>query len=228
MTLTVLYPPPPNQTDYTAFLRSIGFDTTVLPDNSPYIPDSLQIAIDIVNSALATAAPNEYTRAVYNLATDILINYAPDQTPALASLVWASGSVTATAVAALPTNIINGSQIMTTLAGQTPVGYSGTQKALVVSGNSFTYPLANNPGAETVPGTYSTSFFADLRKQWNIGAITTGVVTETHDESTGTSILNPEQMKQFTLADLQNMKTPYGRAYLAFAQKYGQTLWGLN
>lgn len=228
MSFPVLYPPPPNQTDYTAFLRSIGFDTTVLPDNSPYIPNSLQTAIDTVNGDLAVAAPNEYTLAVYNLATDVLINYCPDQTPALASLVWASGTVTAVAAAALPTNIVNGSQIITTLAGQSPAAYSGTQKALVVAGNSFTYPLASDPGAATAPGTYSVSFFADLRKQWNINAITTGVVTSTFDEGTGTTVLNPEQMKAFTQADLQTMKTPYGRAYIAFAQKYGQTLWGLS
>ena len=34
-------------------------------------------------------------------------------------------------------------------------------------------------------------------------------------------------MKDFTLANLQNLKTPYGRQYLAWAQAYGP-LWGLS
>lgn len=228
MTLSLVYPPPPNVTDYTAFLRGIGFDTTVLPDASPYIPDTLQTAIDVVNQDLYNAAPNEGTRATYNLAADTLINLAPDQTPALATLSWSSGVVTATAAASLPTNLIVGGMFVTTVAGASPVAYNGTQQATVTAGNAFTYPLASDPGTETVPGTYSTSFFATLRKQWNINSMVPGIVSESHDESTGSSYLNQEQMKEFTLANLQSMKTPYGRAYLAFAQSYGQTLWGLT
>lgn len=228
MALALLYPPPPNQTDYTAFLRSLGFDATVLPDASPYIPDSLQVAIDITNEVLQCVAPNEAVRAIYNLGADTLLNYVPDQTPPLASLAWAGGVVTATTAAPLPSNLLVGSTFVTIVAGTTPVGYSGTVSATVTAGNAFTYALASDPGAETVPGTYSANFFASLRARWNVNAITTGLVSASNDESTGMSVLNPEQMKEFTLANLQQMKTPYGRAYLAFAQSYGQTLWGLT
>lgn len=229
MTLALIYPPPANVTDYTSFLRNAcGFDTTVLPDNSPWIPYSLQIALDTVNQALVCAAPNEAVLAQYNLAADTLINYVPDVTPALASLTWAGGVVTATAAAALPSNLVNGAAFATVVAGTTPAGYSGGVAGTVTSGNTFTYPLTSNPGAETVPGTYLSTFFASLRDQWNIDTVSTGVVSESHDESTGSSFLVPDQMKSFTLADLQNLKTPYGRAYMAFAQKYGQTIWGLT
>jgi hypothetical protein len=40
-------------------------------------------------------------------------------------------------------------------------------------------------------------------------------------------LLNPEAMKTFTLANLQNLKTPWGREYLAIAQRAGTT-WGLT
>lgn len=121
---------------------------------SPFIPDTLQFALDVMNPVLICVSPNLSTVAIYNLAADFLINIGQD------------------------------------------------------------YP--------------GQTWFADLRKQWNIGAIVTGVVSETHDESTGTSLLNPEQFKDLTLSDLQALKTPYGRFYMGFAQKYGQTLWGLT
>jgi hypothetical protein len=224
----LVYNPPANLTDYTSFLRAVGFDATVLPDASPYIPNSLQIALDIVNQTLAAAAPNEAVLATYNLGADILVNSCPDQAPALTGLTWAAGVATATAAAVLPSSWVAGNAYQTTVAGATPLGYNGTVQATPTSGNTFTYPLAADPGMETVPGTYTTGFFAALRKQWNILAPVTGVVAESHDESTGTSVLNPEQMKEFTMANLQQMKTPYGRAYIAFAQSYGQTLWGLT
>lgn len=229
MTLALVYNPPANVTDYTAFLRNVcGFDTTVLPDASAWIPYTLQLSLDTVNTALVCVAPNEGVLAQYNLAADTLINYVPDVTPALASLAWASGVVTATAAAALPVNLVVGSVFDTVVAGATPAGYNGSVEATVLTGNSFTYALSVNPGAETVPGTYAATFFADLRAKWNVNAISTGVVSETHDESTGSSFVVPEQFKDLTLTDLQNLKTPYGRAYMAFAQKYGQTLWGLT
>jgi hypothetical protein len=30
------------------------------------------------------------------------------------------------------------------------------------------------------------------------------------------------------MGNLQNLKTPYGRAYLAFAQDYGPSVWGIS
>jgi hypothetical protein len=35
-------------------------------------------------------------------------------------------------------------------------------------------------------------------------------------------------MQRLTLAQLQNLKTPYGREYLALAQSYGPNVWGLS
>lgn len=227
--LALVYPPPANVTDYTAFLRGVcGIDTTVLPDNSPWIPYTLQLSLDTVNCALVQVAPNEAVLAQYNLAADFLINYAPDSALALTSLVWAGGVVTATAALALPSNLVNGNAFLTTLAGQAPLAYSGSVQALVTAGNAFTYLLTADPGTETVPGTYTSTYFAGLRGQYGIDNVSTGVVSETHDESTGSSFVVPEQFKDLTIGDLQNLKTPYGRAYMAFAQKYGQTLWGLS
>jgi hypothetical protein len=70
---------PVNTVDYTAFLRLQGFTTTVLPDNSPAIPFSLTIASEVTNDWFNSFSPFIYVIMVYNLATDRLVNFAPDQ-----------------------------------------------------------------------------------------------------------------------------------------------------
>jgi hypothetical protein len=71
------------------------------------------------------------------------------------------------------------------------------------------------------------TYFADLRNSYNINSFAPGVVTSSTDSSTSTGLQPIEAMKNLTLANLQNLKTPYGRTYLGYAQAYG-TLWGLT
>lgn len=71
------------------------------------------------------------------------------------------------------------------------------------------------------------TYFEDLRKAFGINKFSAGVVSSTSDVSTSTSLLNPDFMKGLTFGDLQMLKTPYGRAYMAMAQSQG-TLWGLS
>ena len=66
--------------------------------------------------------------------------------------------------------------------------------------------------------------FAALGLGYGIRA---GVISASNDESTGESVLNPEFMKTLTLGNLQNLKTPWGRQYLAFAMDFGET-WGIS
>lgn len=77
---------------------------------------------------------------------------------ALTSLTWASGTVTATATAAL--ELTSGATFTTTIAGATPAAYNGTYVATVTGANTFTYSLASNPGTETVAGTYTPPYSA--------------------------------------------------------------------
>lgn len=72
------------------------------------------------------------------------------------------------------------------------------------------------------------TYFADLRAKLSITTITTGVMSSGADAGTSAGMLNPEQMQLLTFQDLQTLKTPYGRQYMAFAQMYGRTLWGVN
>ena len=40
-------------------------------------------------------------------------------------------------------------------------------------------------------------------------------------------MLNPDWAKLMTITNLEMTRTPYGRAYLGFAQEYGPVAWGL-
>jgi hypothetical protein len=126
----------------------------VIMVTNPQVYPMLRLALDIVTEFLAFASCTIYTYAVYNLATDRLINFAND-----------------------------------------------------------------------IPG---QSYFMDKRRDLRITDVSVGVAAQASDQGTAVGILNPEQMKLFTLQDLQTLKTPFGRQYMAYAQMYGQSPWGLT
>ena len=68
------------QVGFLEFIRStMQISSVFLPDNSPVIEQSYAIAIDTVSLIIQQASGNIYDIAVYNLAGDLLINYAEDQ-----------------------------------------------------------------------------------------------------------------------------------------------------
>ena len=71
------------------------------------------------------------------------------------------------------------------------------------------------------------TYFAGLRKTFHTNDFIAGVVENASDQSTSDGLHIPESLSNLTLADLQNLKTPYGRTYLSLAQKVG-SLWGLS
>jgi hypothetical protein len=71
-------------------------------------------------------------------------------------------------------------------------------------------------------------FFEELRDKLNILKFTAGVVSSSSDQGTSQSLEVIKAAKDFTLGNLQNLKTPWGRAYLAIAQAYGPSIWGLT
>ena len=72
---------------------------------------------------------------------------------AITSMTWATGIVTVTTTAAMTLSV--GQVFTTTIAGAVPSAYNGTYVATVTGADTFTFPLAVNPGAETTPGTYT-------------------------------------------------------------------------
>ena len=76
--------------------------------------------------------------------------------------------------------------------------------------------------AQDQPG---QTYFATARDSFKINSFVSGTISSTSDESTSSSMVVPKQFENLTLGNLQNLKTPYGRQYLAIAQQFG-TLWG--
>jgi hypothetical protein len=131
----------------------MGLTTAQLPDASPSIALSYNIAVEIVYSVMQCFSSLIYDQCVYNLAADTLVNIAQDQ------------------------------------PGQT--------------------------------------IFADLRKSFSLNTFIGGVISSSADVSTSESMATPDFVKTLTLANLQQLKTPWGRQYLAYAQSAGP-LWGLS
>lgn len=153
----------PTLAGFLAFISGVmGISTAQLPSNAPIIPFVYNLAVNTVNPALAlmsnadTTQPTLYATAIYNLAGDLLIQLAPDQT-----------------------------------------------------------------------GPPPSTYFAGLRTNFGCNSFVGGVINSTSDNSTSEGMELPEFVKGLTIGQLQNLKTPYGRAYLAIAQGYG-TLWGLS
>ena len=65
------------------------------------------------------------------------------------------------------------------------------------------------------------TFFKQAQQKYQLNTFVSGVVTFAGDEGTQTSLTVPEAMKNLTIGNLQNLKTPYGRTYLQIAQDFG-------
>lgn len=94
--------------------------------------------------------------------------------------------------------------------------------------NEAVYNLATSNLLNFCPDQAGQTYFKDIRETWNLTSFIGGVITSTGDEGTSESMTVPDYFKLFTVADLQYLKDPYGRRYIAFAQRYGANLWGLS
>lgn len=64
------------------------------------------------------------------------------------------------------------------------------------------------------------NFFATLRASFQLTKLVAGVITSTSDEGTSVSVSSPDFLTKLQMSDLQYLKTPYGRAYMAIAQRF--------
>jgi len=161
----------PTIADLQNFLFNIaGVPAAALPIDAPVIAYAFDYALSTVNRQLCAAwsPPGSWTpyqRAVYNLATDILINWAQDP--------------------------------------------------------------AGEPVYRTTPTGQGLQYFAWLRYQYSINQFVAGVISSSGDEGTSQSLVVPKAFEGLTISQLTNLKTPFGREYLALTQSVG-TLWGMS
>ena len=228
----------PSIAGFTTFIRNVmGIGANYLPDSSPSIQHAYDYAINTVNLDLA-CAPSQptswgpYQLAVYNLGGHVLIEFAQDQSYAIATLAWSAGSVAGTT--SLASALQPGNRVAIT--GVSPLAYSGPPNLGYVvlqsapDSTHFGYDLAKNPGAATLlaGAAVTVQFFSLARARLKIGEFAPGVVGSTSDVSTSVGLNNPEFTKGLTIENLGLLKTTYGRAYMSIAQKYGPTVWGLS
>ena len=93
--------------------------------------------------------------------------------------------------------------------------------------DSAVYNLAFSNLIEFASDQPAQTFFADQRSKFNILGFVPGVISSTSDEGTSESLLNPDFMRGLSMADLQYLKTPWGRQYLSIAQRVGP-IWGMS
>ena len=98
-----------------------------------------------------------------------------------------------------------------------------------LAGSNLISYAQDQPDAPAVKGSDPPlPFFAWTRKQWNTNGFVSGVISGSSDEGTSQTLVVQEAAKNFTLANLQALKDPYGRQYLALAQSYGPETWGMS
>lgn len=69
--------------------------------------------------------------------------------------------------------------------------------------------------------------FAKLRELYGLSKFSPGVISSSSDNGTSQSYQVSETLNKLTLADLQNLKTPWGREYMGYAQQ-ASPIWGMS
>jgi hypothetical protein len=83
--------------------------------------------------------------------------------------------------------------------------------------------IAQDPeGSNPVPGSDPPlPFWAEMRKKFNILSFIPGIVQSSSDVSTSVGYMVPKSFDNYSVMDLQNLKTPFGRTYLSIAGAWG-------
>lgn len=101
-----------------------------------------------------------------------------------------------------------------------------------VSGLEYTLAVYNCGGhvlLTIAPDQTGQTYFATARSAqgFNLIGAEVGVLAGSSDQSTSQTIAVPDSLRQLSFGDLQFLKTPWGRAWLAYGQDFGQA-WGLT
>lgn len=147
-----------------------------------------------------------------------------DYTPTLAGFLAWVRSVMGVPAPALPDN-----SVYLTYAFNTSLEVVN-QQILAVSPLRYQQAVYNLGGDNLVNWAQDIApltYWTDLRTTFKILSFVPGVVSSASDESSSTGIEVSESLKNLTLGQLQNLKTPWGRLYLSIAQEVG-TGWGIS
>lgn len=124
-----------------------------------------------------------------------------------------------------PPMAFNTAQSLVNTALQAVPNYDPTQPTIYALA---TYNLAGAILLGIVTDQPGVTYFADLWKAYGGNGFAPGVLSSVGDEGTSTSYAVSQALQSLTLGDLQLLKTPWGRAYLALAQDVGPSAWGIS
>lgn len=112
---------------------------------------------------------------------------------------------------------------------QNVVPHIYVQAVYNLGGDNLANYAQDASGAPPVPNTEPPlPYWANMRRVLKINDFISGVIQSASDEGTSESMIVQEAARNFTLANIQNLKTPWGRRYLSIAQDYGPSVWGLS
>ena len=92
---------------------------------------------------------------------------------------------------------------------------------------TLVYNLGTHALVASAPDIQGQTFFQDLRAKFGLLSAFGGVISSASDEGTSASAILPNWVNDLSLGDLMLLKTPWGRDYLALAQKAAPA-WGLT
>lgn len=72
------------------------------------------------------------------------------------------------------------------------------------------------------------TFFTNARKQYNLLAFVAGAVISSSDQGTSQTLSGSKGLEDLPLSAMDLLKTPWGQAYLQYAQSYGPNVCGLS
>lgn len=90
------------------------------------------------------------------------------------------------------------------------------------------YNLAMHWLLKWTPDQSGETFFSTQRTKFRLMGFQSGVTLASGDQATSQTLVVPEFYKTLPLYAQDLLKTPYGRAYLEYAQMYGPTVIGLS
>lgn len=89
------------------------------------------------------------------------------------------------------------------------------------------YCLATSFLINWCPDQMGGTYFQTLRQKWDITGFIGGTIQSSADQATSESLLAPDFLSGLTLQNLQALKDPFGRQWLAMNQELGP-IWGIS
>lgn len=89
------------------------------------------------------------------------------------------------------------------------------------------YNLATHTLICMAPDNGTSTYFSNARTKLGLGNFMAGLISSSSDQGTSQALAIPDFIKGLSLADLQYLKTPWGRFYLEYAQRFGSA-WGIS